>query len=113
METKNGKRIIRKKRIKAKLSDNILPRLSVFRSNKHIYAQIIDDGKGVTLISASDKDIDKKGKKTEIASEVGKIVAEKAAAKKIKNIVFDRSGYKYHGQVKALAESARKHDLVF
>ena len=112
MEPKNN-RLNRKKRIRAKLEANTLPRLSVFRSNKHIYAQLIDDNKGITLASASDKEIKDKAKKIDTASEVGKIIAQKASDKKIKNIVFDRSGYKYHGRVKALAESARKHSLTF
>lgn len=115
MESKSHNKLIRKKRIKAKFSKNILPRLSVFRSNKHIYAQIVDDLKSATIISASDSDVKNKtaGKKMDIAAEVGKIIAEKAKEKKVEKIVFDRSGYKYHGQIKTLAESARKNGLIF
>lgn len=80
-------------------------RLSVFRSNKYIYAQIIDDKKGVTLVSAS-------GDKTE-AAKVGEELAKEAKAKKIVKVVFDRGEYKYHGQVKALADGARKGGLSF
>lgn len=88
------------------------PRLSVFRSNKAIYAQLIDDDKGITLVSAREK---KLGKKTKIerAQEVGKILAERALKKKIKTVVFDRGQYRYHGRVKALAEGARKGGLKF
>ena len=97
------------------------PRLSVFRSLKHIYAQLIDDEKGKTLVAASDLELksflDKVGrkriKKIEIAKEVGKLIAKKALAKKINYVVFDRGGYKYHGRVKALAEGARENGLKF
>lgn len=93
-------------------------RLSVFRSNKHIYGQIIDEKKGTTLAAASDKDVAKsesqklKGK-VKIAMETGKILAERALKKKIKMVFFDRRKYKYHGRVKALAEGARKGGLKF
>lgn len=92
-----------------------LPRLSVFRSNTHIYGQLIDDEKGVTLASFSDLKIKKTKelKKTEIAGMVGEELAKKAAAKKIKKVVFDRNGLRYHGRVKALAEGARKGGLEF
>ncbi len=89
------------------------PRLAVFRANQHIYAQLIDDSTGKTLISASSLEIKKKDKKSAIASEVGKLAASKAAAKKIKEVVFDRGGFAYHGRVKALAEGAREGGLVF
>jgi large subunit ribosomal protein L18 len=90
------------------------PRLSVFRSNRHIYAQIIDDTKGVTLVSASDFQISKiKGTKQEIARAVGRLVGEKAMKKKIKKVVFDRGKFRYHGRVKALAEGAREAGLIF
>lgn len=94
------------------------PRLTVFKSQKHIYAQIIDDTKGNTLISASttQKHLKEKLEKTwdeNAAKEVGKLVAEKAKEKGITEIVFDRSGYKYHGKVKALAEAARETGLKF
>lgn len=92
------------------------PRLSVFRSNKEIYAQIVDDVTGKTLVAASsrDKDISKaKGSKTELAALVGKSVAEKALKVGIENISFDRGGYLYHGRVKALADGAREAGLKF
>ena len=94
------------------------PRLSVFRSGKHIYAQVIDDGQGVTLASASTIDKDVRGKvKTgadkSAAGEVGKLVAERAVKAGVKDVVFDRGGYKYHGRVKALAEAAREAGLSF
>ena len=92
------------------------PRVSVFRSNKEIYAQIIDDSKGATLLSASSREKDLagvKGTKTEIATAVGKALAEKAAKAGIENVTFDRNGYLYHGRVKALAEGAREGGLKF
>ena len=92
------------------------PRLSVFRSNKEIYAQLIDDVSGSTIVSSSstEKEISKtKGNKTETASLVGKKLAEKAVSKGIKQISFDRSGYLYHGRVKSLAEGAREGGLKF
>jgi large subunit ribosomal protein L18 len=94
------------------------PRLSVFRSSKHIYAQIIDDAKGVTLASASSIDKDLKGnlqKGTDVAAaaEVGKLVAERALKAGVKDVVFDRGGYIYHGRVKALADAAREAGLNF
>jgi large subunit ribosomal protein L18 len=91
------------------------PRLSVFRSNKQIYAQLIDDINGVTIASASSatKDFSAKGKKGELAKEVGKQIAEKAKSTGINAVVFDRGGYLYHGRVKALAEGAREAGLQF
>ena len=91
------------------------PRLNVFRSAKHIYAQVIDDTKGVTLVSASsmDKGFDANGGNIEGAKAVGKAVAEKALAAGIKAVVFDRGGYVYHGRVAALAEGAREGGLEF
>lgn len=94
------------------------PRLNVFRSLNHIYAQVIDDSAGVTLAAASTTDRELREeiaglKKTEQAGAVGKVVAERALAKGIKKVVFDRGGYKYHGRVLALAEAARKAGLDF
>ncbi len=107
------KRIIRHKRIRAKVKGTAeRPRLCVFRTPKHIYAQLIDDEKAKTIISVSDAKITKKSKVAS-ASEVGKLIAEKAVAKKIAQVVFDRGGYKYHGRVKALADGARKAGLKF
>ena len=90
------------------------PRLCVYRSNKNIEAQIIDDVKGVTLVSSSSMTLKlANGSNVEAAAAVGKDIAEKAVAKKIKKVVFDRSGYIYHGRVKALAEAAREAGLEF
>jgi len=94
------------------------PRLAVFRSLKHIYAQIIDDSAGQTLVAASDlepalrQEVDGK-RKTEVAARVGQLIAERAGEKGISRVVFDRGGFKYHGRVKALAEAARKAGLQF
>jgi large subunit ribosomal protein L18 len=93
-------------------------RLSVFRSSRHIYAQVIDDANGLTLVSASSLEKDmreglKTGANTEAAKAVGKRLAERASAKGIKNVVFDRGGYLYHGRVKALADAAREGGLDF
>ena len=98
-------------RIKSKL-----PRLSVFRSVSHIYGQIIDDTKGKTLASASDFDFpgsSPTSKKSVVAFKIGELIARRALEKKIKKVVFDRGGYKYHGRVKAVAEGARKGGLHF
>lgn len=104
----------RKLRVRKKISGtDTTPRISVFRTNKHIYAQLIDDVKGHTIASVS-VEIEKtvKGKtKTEIAFEAGKALAEKAKEKKIKEAVFDRNGFRFHGRVKALAEGAREGGL--
>ena len=90
------------------------PRLSVYRSNKAIYAQIIDDSKGHTLVAASSSELDKKGGvNVTISKNVGKKVAERALASGINTIVFDRNGYLYHGNVKALAEGAKEGGLKF
>jgi len=94
------------------------PRLSVFRSGKHIYAQVIDDAKGVTVASASTLDKEMRGKTktgadTKAAGAVGKLLAERAIKAGVKEVVFDRGGYKYHGRVKALAEAAREVGLSF
>ncbi len=91
------------------------PRLSVFRSNKEIYAQLIDDNNGVTLAAASsrDKDIEAKGTKSEVATLVGKAIAEKAKKLGVEVVAFDRGGNLYHGRVKSLAEGAREAGLKF
>jgi len=113
MQKKNDKRLRLKRKIRAKIVGKTdRPRLSIFRSNKHIYAQIINDLKGVTLVSASDTKI-KKGTKRERAEQVGALIAQVAAAKKIDKVVFDRSGFRYMGRVKLLAEAARKGGLKF
>ena len=91
------------------------PRLSVFRSNKEIYAQLVDDNSGKTLLSVSsrDKDLDANGNKTDIAKTVGKSIAEKASKAGIESVAFDRNGFLYHGRVKALADAAREAGLKF
>jgi large subunit ribosomal protein L18 len=93
-------------------------RLSIFRSSKHIYAQVIDDAKGETLVSASSLEKDmrgnlKTGANVDAAKAVGKLVAERALGKGVKDVVFDRGGYRYHGRVKALADAAREGGLNF
>jgi len=117
-KSKIKKRIRRRKRIRAKIKGTAdVPRLSVFRSNRNIWCQLIDDEKGKTIIDASSKELDKKdisgSKKIEIASKVGELIAKKGKDKKIEKVVFDRGGYQYHGRVKALAEGARKGGLKF
>src|ERR1051326_3875570 len=103
-------------RIRKRLSGSqVRPRLAVFRSNKHIYAQIIDDSKGSTLTAASSRDVDakkdlKSGGNIAAAKAVGKLVAERAKAKGIDAVLFDRGGYLYHGRVKELAEAARRSE---
>ena len=111
---KNIARLKRHKRVRAKISGTPeCPRLDVFRSAKHIYAQIIDDEQGVTLVSAStmDKDFNGFGGNVEAAAEIGKKIAAKALEKGITEVVFDRGGYVYHGRVKALADGAREGGL--
>ena len=113
----NVARVRRHKAIRAKISGTAeTPRLNVFKSLNNIYAQIIDDVNGVTLVSAStlSKEIEvKNGGNIEAAATIGKDIAEKALAKGITTVVFDRSGYVYHGRVKALAEAAREAGLEF
>ncbi|MEG2160791.1 LSU ribosomal protein L18P [Chryseobacterium piscicola] len=114
--SKLEKRIRIKRRIRGKISGtSVLPRLSVYKSNKEIYAQLIDDKDGKTLASASsrEKSVDANGTKSEISAAVGKAIAAKAIAAGIENIVFDRNGFVYHGRVKALAEGAREAGLKF
>jgi len=114
--SKRDKKDKRTKRVRLKIrSTSSRPRLSVFRSNRLIYAQIIDDEKGNTILAASEKNLGEKMKGTRIerAKAVGLLLAKKAIAKKIKKVVFDRGRYKYHGRVKALAEGAREGGLLF
>jgi large subunit ribosomal protein L18 len=111
-------RRMRRVRHSLKRMANGRARLSVFRSSKHIYAQVIDDGAGQTLASASSLDKDLKGKlptgsDTAAAEAVGKLVAERAVKAGVKDVVFDRGGYIYHGRVKALADAAREAGLNF
>jgi large subunit ribosomal protein L18 len=106
-------------RIRKKLSGTpARPRLAVFRSNKHIYAQVIDDAKGTTVTAASSLEVDakkdlKNGGNVAAAKAVGKLVAERAKAKGVEAVLFDRGGYIYHGRVKALADAAREAGLKF
>ena len=111
-----SQRIKRHKRVRAKIAGTPeRPRLNVFRSETNIYAQIIDDVNGVTLVSASslEKDFACEGTKSDAAKQVGMNVAERAKAKGIENVVFDRGGYVYHGRVAALADGAREGGLEF
>lgn len=107
----------RKKRIRSKIEGSAAkPRLTVFRSNKQIYAQLVDDTKGHTLVSASTLDEEvkvKSGSTIEGAKSLGVMVAKRALAKKISEVVFDRSGYIYHGRIKAVADAAREGGLKF
>lgn len=123
------KRQIRHKRVRAKVfGTRQKPRLSVYRSNKHLFLQLIDDESGKTILSVSDKELEKprrspKAKsesrprsasgKSDRAYEAGKLLADKAKAKKIQKVVFDRGGYKYHGRVRRVAEGAREGGLNF
>jgi large subunit ribosomal protein L18 len=119
MNPKLAARLKRRQRIRRKISGSeTRPRLSVFRSTRHIYAQIIDDGKGQTLVAASTlsgeiKDKLSGLKKADAAKEVGKLLAAKAREKGIAQVVFDRNGFIYHGRVKAVADSCREHGLEF
>lgn len=112
----NAQRLKRHKRVRAKISGtSTCPRLNVFRSEKNIYAQVIDDVAGVTLAAASslDKEIEGNGGNKVAARAVGKLVAERCKAKGIEQVVFDRGGYLYHGRVAELAEGAREGGLDF
>lgn len=114
--SKLEKRIRIKRRVRGKISGSSeLPRLSVYKSNKEIYAQLIDDNSGKTLASASsrEKGVEANGTKTEVSAAVGKAIAAKAIAAGIENIVFDRNGFVYHGRIKALADGAREGGLKF
>jgi large subunit ribosomal protein L18 len=106
----------RQTRIRAKAKGvSIQPRLSVFRSNKYVYAQIIDDDKKQTVVGVTEKELSSKEKltKSERAKELGKLIAKKAIAKKVEKVVFDRGSYRYHGRVKAVADGAREGGLKF
>lgn len=113
--TKSEKRIKRHRRVRAKIKGiREIPRVCVFRSNRHIYAQVIDDSTGTVLISAHDVSKTKiKNTKTVRSGIIGEKLADKINELGIKKIVFDRAGYKYHGRIKALAESLRKGGLQF
>ena len=113
-ESKNDMRIKRHRKIRRTLSGtDVTPRLCVFRSDQAIYAQLIDDVKGVTIASSSSLELKLKNNNLEAAAAVGKDIAEKAKKAEIKTVVFDRGGYLYHGRVKALADAARENGLEF
>ncbi len=105
----------RKRRIRGRIEGTTeRPRVSVFRSNRAIYAQLVDDGAAATIVAARSVEIDGAGlNKAEVAKRVGELLAQRAKDKGIERVVFDRSGYLYHGRVKALAEGAREGGLVF
>lgn len=111
---KNKRKVRRKKGVrKSVFGSSVKPRVSVYRSNKHIFAQIIDDVTHSTLIGLSDRSITIKANKTDKAKELGKKIGELAMKEKIQQVVFDRGGNKYHGRVKALAEGLRESGLKF
>lgn len=113
MITKQERRNKIKTRIRGKMSGTAeRPRMTVFRSNKQIYVQLVDDSEGKTLVSASSKGIEE-GTKSEVAAKVGQAIAEKALAAGITEVVFDRNGYLFHGRVKSLADAARNGGLKF
>lgn len=118
-KTTRAAKVRRHRRVRYKVSGTPeRPRLAVFRSLRHIYAQVIDDSSGRTLVAASDLEADLRSqrdgkKKAQVAELVGDAIARKALKKGIKSVVFDRGGFKYHGRVKALAEAARKGRLSF
>ena len=109
---KEQRKIRRHRRVRAKISGTaVCPRLAVYRSLEHVYAQLIDDTQGKTLVSAKDADIKEGKTKTDKASGVGKLLAQKAKEKKISRAVFDKGPFKFHGRVKAVAEGAREAGL--
>ena len=109
----NSERRKQRNRIRLRKLANGRPRLSVFRSSKNIYAQVIDDERGVTLAAASSLEGEQKGADRDAAARVGALVAQRAIEKGVKDVVFDRGGYIYHGRVKALADAAREAGLNF
>lgn len=115
--SKREQRKRRQKRVRAKIKGTAnVPRVSVFRSNKHIFIQLVDDTTGKTLVSSVVKSAKKstlKGTKTELAGKIGELVAQKAKESGISKVVFDRGGYKYHGRLKAVAEGLRRGELKF
>ena len=114
IKEKRNKHITRHRRVRSKIiGTKKCPRLSVFRSNTGMYLQLIDDSSDKTLVSAHSREITKKEAKTVVGLELGKLIAKKAIDKKIKEVVFDRGGYKYHGRVKAVADGAREGGLKF
>lgn len=111
---KRENRIKRHRKVRAKVFGSVkIPRLSLYRSNKGLFIQLIDDEKGVTLASVSNKEVKSGKTKTDKAKEAGKLIAEKAKEADIKKVVFDRGGFQYHGRVKAIADGAREGGLEF
>lgn len=121
IKSKNLQKAARRKKVRDSIRKKIAgtserPRMSVYRSNKEIYVQLINDDQGHTLVAASSRDKElsgEKGPKSEVAKKVGKLAAERAKEAGIENVVFDRGGYLYHGRVKALADAAREGGLKF
>lgn len=108
------RKVLRHKRVRARISGTAeRPRMNVYRSTTHIYVQFIDDVAGKTLAAASSQELKSKGKKSDIAGEVGKLAAEKAQKAGITAVVFDRGAHRYHGRIKSLAEAARAAGLKF
>jgi len=113
-ETRKHRRRVRHARVRAKIAGNAMkPRLAVFRSNKHLYVQLIDDEKNKVLAAVSDLKIKSKKKGVELVKVVAQMMAEKAKERKVQKIVFDRGGYRYHGQIKVLAEELRAQGIAF
>lgn len=112
LQNRNFQRTLRRKRVSSVIQGTASrPRLSVFRSNKNMELQLIDDTKGNTLARVSTKDIQQKGNKTELAAAAGKLIAQKALEANIKEVLLDRRHYRYHGRIKAVAEAAREAGL--
>ncbi len=113
-QLKRAKRVLRHNRVRSVVKGTTArPRLAVFRSASHIYAQLIDDSTSTTVAAATSAELKDKVAKTELSTKVGTLIAEKGKAKGINTVVFDRGGYRYHGRVKALAEAARAAGLEF
>jgi large subunit ribosomal protein L18 len=111
-KTKHGARVRRHARVRKKVSGSAeRPRLAVFRSNRHIYAQLIDDVQARTIVAASDREVSAGGSKTETAKAVGELLAERAKQAGVERVVFDRGGRLYHGRVAAVADAAREKGL--
>ena len=115
---KTAQKLVRRKKIRHRIRKKLVgtaqrPRMSIFRSNREIYVQLIDDVSGITLASASsyDSSVSKEGNKTDQAKQVGQLIAERAKNENIESVVFDRGGYLFHGRVKALADGAREGGL--
>lgn len=113
-KTRNEKRIVRHRRVRAKIAGSASkPRLAVFRSNKHLYVQLIDDDKNRVLAAVSDLKVKSKKKGVELVKEIAHMMAAKAKECKVEKVVFDRGGYKYHGQIKVLADELRAQGIAF